>query len=70
MPTIAELLIQAIRHHERGQLVLTENLYRQILQADPHQGHAWHLLGLQGLVHLAERHPWPALDEACATRVA
>jgi transposase len=25
---------------------------------------------LQGLLHLAERHPWPALDEACATALA
>ena len=25
---------------------------------------------LQGLLHLAERHPWPALDEACAVALA
>jgi hypothetical protein len=25
---------------------------------------------LQGLLHLAERHPWAALDEACATALA
>ncbi len=25
---------------------------------------------LQGLLHLAERHPWPVLDEACATALA
>ena len=25
---------------------------------------------LQGLLHLAERHPWQALDEACALALA
>ena len=46
MPAIAELFDQALRHHQGGDLALAENLYRQILQADPWHADAWHLLGV------------------------
>jgi protein O-GlcNAc transferase len=46
MPTIADLLHQALRQHQGGDLLLAENLYRQVLQADARNADAWHLLGL------------------------
>jgi Tfp pilus assembly protein PilF len=46
MPTIPELFDQALRHHQSGDLALAENLYRQILQAEPRHADAWHLLGV------------------------
>jgi protein O-GlcNAc transferase len=46
MPTLAELFDEAVRHHQGGQLGPAENLYRQVLQADPRHADAWHLLGL------------------------
>ncbi|WP_162232329.1 tetratricopeptide repeat protein, partial [Methylogaea oryzae] len=39
-------LEQAIRHHQQGQLEQAESIYRQLLQADAHDGEATHLLGL------------------------
>src|SRR5271166_2468967 len=46
MATIAEALALALRHHQAGALPLAEQLYRQILQVDPCQVHALHLLGV------------------------
>jgi Tfp pilus assembly protein PilF len=46
MPTIAEVFAEAFRHHQSGQLAQAENLYRQVLQADPGHALAWHLLGV------------------------
>jgi tetratricopeptide (TPR) repeat protein len=46
MPTIAELFDQALRHHQNGAPALAENLYRQILQAEPRHAEAWYFLGL------------------------
>lgn len=43
---MAELLQQAIRHHQAGRLDQAEELYRQILQADPDQPDALHLVGV------------------------
>jgi predicted O-linked N-acetylglucosamine transferase (SPINDLY family) len=36
----------ALQHHQAGNLRQAEDTYRQILQADPHNADAWHLLGL------------------------
>lgn len=46
MPTIAETLTQAVTCHRSGQLPQAEQLYRQILQAQPNQPDAWHFLGV------------------------
>jgi tetratricopeptide (TPR) repeat protein len=36
----------AIQHHQRGQLVEAERIYRQILELDPHHADSLHLLGV------------------------
>jgi len=46
MPTIPEALVIALQHHQAGRLREAEPIYRQILAADPHHHHAWHLLGV------------------------
>lgn len=46
MPTIPEALALAVQHHQAGRLPIAEQLYRQILQVDPDQADAWHLLGV------------------------
>ena len=46
MATIAEALARAAQHYQAGQLAPAEQLCRQILQADPAQAKALHLLGL------------------------
>jgi predicted O-linked N-acetylglucosamine transferase (SPINDLY family) len=43
---IAEALALAVRHHQAGHLQQAEDLYRQVLQADPQNADAWHLLGV------------------------
>ncbi|HZZ44395.1 MAG TPA: tetratricopeptide repeat protein [Tepidisphaeraceae bacterium] len=42
----AQLLTNALAHHQAGQLPQAEALYRQILTADPNQPDALHLLGV------------------------
>jgi tetratricopeptide (TPR) repeat protein len=54
MSTIPERLALAIRHHEAGRLDEAEALYRAILQDEPRQPHALHLLGVRA--HQAGRH--------------
>lgn len=46
MATISEAFAIAIQHHEAGRLNAAEQIYRQILQADPTQPEAYHRLGL------------------------
>ena len=46
MATIPELLTIAIQHHQAGRLQTAEQIYRQVLQVEPNQAHAIHLLGM------------------------
>jgi tetratricopeptide (TPR) repeat protein len=46
MINIPEALALAVNAHQAGNLPRAEALYRQILQADPNQPDAWHLLGV------------------------
>jgi hypothetical protein len=36
MATLAEALSSALQHHQAGNLVAAERIYRQILEVDPH----------------------------------
>ncbi|HWY85712.1 MAG TPA: tetratricopeptide repeat protein [Gemmataceae bacterium] len=54
MSTIADSFARALRHHQSGDLVQAETLYRQIIQADP--GHAGAHLYLGLIEHAAGRH--------------
>src|SRR5438309_877007 len=51
MTTIPEALALAMRHHQAGNLAQAEQIYRQILQVDPREANALHLLGM--LAHQA-----------------
>lgn len=46
MATTSQMLASAVQHHQSGRLDQAEQLYRQILQTDPNQADAWHLLGV------------------------
>ena len=46
MATISEALAIAIRHHQAGRLQAAGQIYQQILEAEPDQADAWHLLGV------------------------
>ena len=46
MATISEALAIAVQHHQAGRLQAAEQIYRQILAAEPNQADAWHLLGV------------------------
>ena len=46
MATIPEALAVAVQHHQSGQLLQAEQIYRQILNADPSHADALHLLGV------------------------
>jgi len=43
---IADILNQAVGHHQAGRLQVAEGLYRQVLQAEPNQPNALNLLGM------------------------
>ena len=49
MPSIPEALARAVACHRAGQLPQAEQIYRQVLQADPRNADAWHLLGCHRL---------------------
>ena len=46
MATLSEAFAIAIQHHQAGRLYAAEQIYRQILQAEPTHADALHLLGL------------------------
>src|SRR3954453_21206141 len=46
MTNVADAVQAALQHHRAGRLQQAEQLYRQILQADPHQPDVLHLLGV------------------------
>src|SRR5271167_4506371 len=50
MATSGELLSQALQYHQAGQLAQAEQLYWQILEADPAHADAW---GYLGVLHLS-----------------
>ena len=54
MATISEAMAIAVRHHQAGRLQAAEQIYRQILQAEPNQPDALHLLGL--IAHQVGKH--------------
>ena len=54
MATISQALTIAIQHHQAGRLQEAEQIYRQILQAEPEHADAWHLLGV--IAHQVGQH--------------
>jgi tetratricopeptide (TPR) repeat protein len=46
MTTLPQTLQQAVKHHQAGELRQAEQLYRQVLQADPDHVEALHFFGL------------------------
>jgi len=54
MATISEALALAIEHHQGGRLPVAEQIYRQILQAEPNHADALHLLGV--IAHQVKQH--------------
>ena len=54
MATIPEALALAIQYHQSGRLQAAEQIYRQILQAEPNHVDAIHLLGM--IAHQAGQH--------------
>ena len=54
MATISEALAIAVQHHRAGRLQAAEQMYRQILQAEPNHADAIHLLGV--IAHQMGRH--------------
>ena len=54
MATVSEALAIAIQHHRAGRLQAAEQIYRQILQDEPNQADAMHLLGL--IAHQVGKH--------------
>jgi tetratricopeptide (TPR) repeat protein len=54
MATISQALAIAIEHHQAGRLEAAEQIYRQILRAEPNRADAWHLLGV--IAHQVGKH--------------
>src|SRR6478609_11014525 len=46
MPTVSDSLALAFQHHQAGELLAAEQIYRQILAVAPDHADALHLLGL------------------------
>lgn len=54
MPTVSQLLQDALAHHRSGKLAQAETLYRQIVRVHPRHADALHLLGVAA--HQQKRH--------------
>jgi Flp pilus assembly protein TadD len=54
MTTPGEMLDMALRYHQAGELIQAEQIYRLILQVEPHHPEATHFLGV--LAHQAGNH--------------
>lgn len=67
-PTIDQLLQSALEHHQAGRLDEAEALYRQILERDPNNADALHLLGV--VAHQSSRSDLaaPLIERAIALR--
>ena len=63
MATISEALTIAVQHHQAGRLQAAEQIYRRVLEVDPNQADAIHLLGV--LAHQVGKHE---LAVQCITR--
>ena len=46
MSTATESLKTAVAHHDAGRLAEAEAIYRSLLEQDPRDANAWHLLGV------------------------
>ena len=46
MNSIPKLLSQAFQYHQAGELQKAEECYRRLLQQNPRNVDAWHMLGL------------------------
>jgi predicted O-linked N-acetylglucosamine transferase (SPINDLY family) len=49
MPTIAEAYQIALRLHRQGKTEVAEQIYRNILAAEPNHAQSWHLLGVAAI---------------------
>ena len=54
MATVTEALAIAIQHHQGGRLQAAEQIYRRILEVEPNQADALHLLGV--IAHQTGKH--------------
>ena len=59
MSTVFQSLQLGLQHHQAGHLDLAARVYRQVLQSEPQNADAHHLLGL---VSLAQGQPTPAIE--------
>jgi tetratricopeptide (TPR) repeat protein len=62
----ASLLSTALAHHQRGELSLASQLYRQIISAEPANAEALHLLGVAYLQLGQPHQALPLLEQAVA----
>jgi tetratricopeptide (TPR) repeat protein len=60
------LLSTALAHHQRGELSLASQLYRQIISAEPANAEALHLLGVASLQLGQPHQALPLLEQAVA----
>src|SRR5271154_6067871 len=68
MPTLADTLGNALRHHRSGRLAAAAKIYRQILAARPDQPDALHLLGVVENQSGNHRAAVAAIERAIAVR--